>query len=253
MAERRMFAKSVIQSARFIRMPPSSRLLYYDLGMAADDDGVVEAFTVMRLTDATEDDLRILVSKGFVTILNEDLVTYILDWNRNNLIKKDRYTPSIYRELLLKIEDGTQVEPSWNPNGTQAEPQVRLGKESIGKSSIGEDREGNGGADAPPARTQFSAPSLEEVTAYCKERGNQVDPQRWLDYYTANGWKVGKNPMRDWRASVRTWERNETVTPSKQAGKEPLTPQTADEQRDDIQWLQSFMAVHGGESWARTD
>lgn len=50
MAERRMFAKSVINSARFLTMPPSSRLLYYDLGMAADDDGVVEAFTVMRTT-----------------------------------------------------------------------------------------------------------------------------------------------------------------------------------------------------------
>lgn len=64
MAERRMFAKSVINSARFLTMPPSSRLLYYDLGMAADDDGVVEAFTVMRTTGAADDDLRVLVSKG---------------------------------------------------------------------------------------------------------------------------------------------------------------------------------------------
>lgn len=65
MAERRMFAKSVINSARFLTMPPSSRLLYYDLGMAADDDGVVEAFTVMRTTGAADDDLRVLVSKGW--------------------------------------------------------------------------------------------------------------------------------------------------------------------------------------------
>jgi len=82
MAERRMFAKSVISSARFLRMPSTSRLLYYDLGMSADDDGVVEAFTVMRTTGATEDDLRVLVSKGFVVVLNEDLVTYITDWTR---------------------------------------------------------------------------------------------------------------------------------------------------------------------------
>lgn len=246
MAERRMFAKSVIQSARFLRMPPTSRLLYYDLGMSADDDGVVEAFTVMRLTDATEDDLRVLVSKGFVTILNEDLVTYILDWSRNNLIKKDRYAPSVYHELLLQIEDGTQAEPIWNPNGTQADPQVRLDKDSIGKDSIGEDREGNGGADASPARTRFNAPSLEEVTAYCRERGNRVDAQRWLDFYTANGWKVGKNPMRDWKASVRTWEKNSDFAP-KRAGKEPLAPQTADDQREDIDWLQAFMGKHGSE------
>ena len=70
-----MFSKSVIGSARFLRMPASSRLLYYDLGMQADDDGIVEAFAVMRTTGATEDDLQILASKGFVKVLNKNLVT----------------------------------------------------------------------------------------------------------------------------------------------------------------------------------
>ena len=50
--------------------------------------------------------------------------------------------------------------------------------------------------------------SIEEVIAYCQERGNKVDPQKWYDYYSSNGWKVGKNPMKDWKASVRTWEKN---------------------------------------------
>ena len=91
MAERRMFAKAIIGSARFLRMPATSRLLYYDLGMDADDDGCVEAFSVMRKTGANDDDLRVLVSKGFVRILNEDLVSHILDWKVNNQIRKDRY------------------------------------------------------------------------------------------------------------------------------------------------------------------
>lgn len=129
MAERRMFAKSVIGSARFLRMPSTSRLLYYDLGMQADDDGIVEAFSVMRTTGATEDDLRVLASKGFVTVLNDDLVTYIADWRRNNLIKNDRYHPSVYHEMLVQLNDGTQVEPTWNPIGTQMEPEVRLSKD----------------------------------------------------------------------------------------------------------------------------
>lgn len=86
--------------------------------MQADDDGVVEAFSVMRTTGATEDYLRILASKGFIRVLNGDLVTYITDWKRNNLIKKDRYRPSIYHEMLVRLTDGTQVEPIWNPNGT---------------------------------------------------------------------------------------------------------------------------------------
>lgn len=125
----RMFAKSIIGSARFLRMPPTSRLLYYDLGMAADDDGVVEAFSVMRTTGANEDDLKVLASKEFVRVLNEDLVTYISDWSQNNLIKKDRYHPSVYHELLVQLNAGTQMEPVWNQSGTQMEPKwnPRLG------------------------------------------------------------------------------------------------------------------------------
>lgn len=57
--------------------------------------------------------------------------------------------------------------------------------------------------------TRFVKPTLEEVQAYCLERGKGVDPQKWFDYYSANGWKVGKNPMKDWKAAVRTWERSE--------------------------------------------
>lgn len=57
-------------------------------------------------------------------------------------------------------------------------------------------------------RKRFIAPTREEVQAYCEERKNNVDPQHFIDYYTSNGWKVGKNPMKDWKSAVRTWERN---------------------------------------------
>lgn len=57
-------------------------------------------------------------------------------------------------------------------------------------------------------REKFTPPTLEEVTAYCRERKNNVDPQRWLDHYQSNGWRVGKNHMEDWKAAVRTWERS---------------------------------------------
>jgi hypothetical protein len=58
------------------------------------------------------------------------------------------------------------------------------------------------------ARIHFAIPSLGEITAYCQERGNKVDPQNFFDHYTANGWLVGRNHMKDWRAAVRTWEKN---------------------------------------------
>lgn len=53
----------------------------------------------------------------------------------------------------------------------------------------------------------FKKPSLEEVTAYCSERGNSIDPQKFIDYYDSNGWMVGKNHMKDWKAAIRNWER----------------------------------------------
>lgn len=78
-------------------------------------------------------------------------------------------------------------------------------------------------ADAPnthPKRvSRFSPPSLEEVTAYCSSRQSSVDPERFLDYYTCNGWKVGKNPMKDWKAAVRFWESGETHKPPMTARK----------------------------------
>lgn len=207
-----MFAKSIIGSARFLMMPASSRLLYYDLGMSADDDGIVEAFTVMRTTGSSEDDLRVLCSKGFVRLLNEDLVAHITDWKRNNEIKSDRYHESIYKHLLVKLDDGSALETTCIQDGSNLEPQVRLGKDSIDKVSIGKEREGENALPAPKAthaRTKFTPPSLEEVQAYCTERGNTVDAQRFVDYYASKGWVIGKSPMKDWKAAVRNWERRE--------------------------------------------
>ena len=206
MAERRMFAKSVINSARFLTMPPSSRLLYYDLGMAADDDGVVEAFTVMRTTGAADDDLRVLVSKGFVSLLNDELVAYITDWSTNNQIRKDRYQPSIYRNLLVKLGDGNQRLTDGLPDGSQRSTQYRLGEDSLGKVSTGEENK----ATTPPRAKRFTPPTLAEVQAYVAERHSAVDPQGFIDFYEAKGWMVGKTPMRSWQAACRNaenWDR----------------------------------------------
>lgn len=75
-------------------------------------------------------------------------------------------------------------------------------KESKGKGSK------DIGADKPPARPRFVPPTVEEVTAYCSERNNNIDAAHFVDYYTSNGWHVGKQNMKDWKAAVRTWERN---------------------------------------------
>ena len=66
-----------------------------------------------------------------------------------------------------------------------------------------------------PARRPFSPPEVEEIAAYCAERGNGVNPQQFFDFYESKGWMVGKNRMKDWKAAVRTWERREPEKPDR--------------------------------------
>ncbi len=83
------------------------------------------------------------------------------------------------------------------------------------------------------ANTKFVKPTVEEVSAYCLERKNSVDPERFFAHYESNGWRVGKNPMKDWRGAVRTWEKSEFQKPAKA---EPLSG------------IKSWMEKHGVEN-----
>jgi len=72
-------------------------------------------------------------------------------------------------------------------------------------------KERNISMSAKPTNTKnFIPPTVQEVTAYCQERNNAVDPERFIDFYTSKGWMVGKNKMKDWKSAVRTWEKNQT-------------------------------------------
>jgi predicted phage replisome organizer len=94
-----------------------------------------------------------------------------------------------------------------------------------------EDKENSNVPQAETRTKRFTPPIVEEVKAYCAERKNNVDAQRFVDYYTSNGWLVGKNKMKDWRAAVRTWERNSTNS-SKASG--ITVKQNASSDLDDI-------------------
>ena len=101
MGDRRMISRTIVDSARFLKMPATSQNLYFHLVVNADDDGIVEAYRVMTMSKAQEDDLRVLVGKQFVQVLNEDLVTYIIHWRNMNVLRADRKTDSIYKDCLL--------------------------------------------------------------------------------------------------------------------------------------------------------
>ena len=118
MANRRMFSKNIVRTDKFLDMPQSSRLLYYDLGVDADDDGFVSPKMIMRLTGASDDDLKMLIAKGFVYQF-EDGVIVILDWKINNEIRQDRYNQTQYIEnknkLLLNAGRYSMVLPTVLP------------------------------------------------------------------------------------------------------------------------------------------
>ena len=69
---------------------------------------------------------------------------------------------------------------------------------------------------------KFVKPTIEEITEYCKERNNKINPNTFYDYYESQGWKVGKNPMKDWKAYIRTWEKNKYNTSSSNKREQPL-------------------------------
>ena len=110
MANRRMFSKKISKSARFLHMSESARLLYYDLGMEADDEGFVEAMNVVRMTGAKVDALNELADKKYVCILNESGLCWITCWFENNYIQSDRKQPSAYHSYLDTLKNQYPVD-----------------------------------------------------------------------------------------------------------------------------------------------
>lgn len=142
MAERRMFAKTIIDSDSFLDMPVSARLLYYDLGMRADDDGFVNSpKKIMKMIGATQDDLSILILKKFI-IPFESGVVVIKHWKIHNYIRKDTYNETTYKDekSILKLDENKAytIDEEQQRLLFVDEPstQERLGKVSIGKDSI---------------------------------------------------------------------------------------------------------------------
>ncbi|EIF5083619.1 hypothetical protein LFJ61_001405 [Clostridium perfringens] len=175
MAQRRMFSIKVIDSAKFLKMPSSSRLLYYDLGMRADDDGIVEAFNVLRMTGATEDDLRILVSKGYIRVLNEDLVTYIIDWKEHNKIRADRKIDSMYKDLLLQIMPEVNLLESKERADRKKKSWDGIGQDRLGQGSTGQVRTTTGEENVIVDKREelkevlksFSSDEIKSLTEFC--------------------------------------------------------------------------------------
>ncbi len=138
MAQRRMFSPKIVSSDAFLDMPTSSRELYFQLGMFADDDGFINPRKIVRMIGASEDDLKVLIAKRFV-IPFENGVVVIKHWAINNLIRKDFYRETIYLEEkgLLKLKDnGSYTEKDKSVNNPLTNCSRRLGKDRLGKDRL---------------------------------------------------------------------------------------------------------------------
>lgn len=205
MAERRMFSKAIIDSDAFLEMPLSTQALYFHLSMRADDDGFVNnPKRIMRLVSCSEDDIKVLIAKNFLIPFDSGVVV-IKHWKIHNYIQKDRYKETNYLEEKAMLTtkpnkayslSAGDMDTECIHDGYSLDTQVRLGKESIGK-----DRE------VKDSNRRFAPPTYEEVEAYIKEKNLPIDADSFVCYYMANGWKVGKNPMKDWKAACRYWAR----------------------------------------------
>lgn len=95
-----MFSSRIANSAKFLQMPTESQLLYFHLNLHADDDGIAEAYPIMKLLGISPDAFKVLLAKDYIKQLNEDQVIVIADWLEHNVIRADRKVDSIYKHLL---------------------------------------------------------------------------------------------------------------------------------------------------------
>ena len=210
MAQKRMFDKSIIDTDRFCDMPMSTKALYFVLGMEADDFGFVSPRRVMRMHGGTDDDLKILISKQFLIYFPSGVVV-ITDWCKNNWLDKRRIAETEFKEELKSLElfENKYILRSAKhslSNGLESIEENSIEENSIEERSA-EERE----VSCEPLKTKskkFTKPSLEEINDFILENNLKVNAEHFYDYYESNGWKVGKNSMKDWKATLRNWNRN---------------------------------------------
>ena len=225
MAERRMFAKTILDSDAFLDMPLSSQCLYMHLSMRADDDGFINnPKKIQRMVGASDDDFKLLIAKNFIIPFESGIVV-IKHWRIHNYIQKDRYKPTVYEDekalISLKENGAYTLDTKCIQDGYRLETQVRLGKDSIDKDSI-------------ENRKRFVPPTVDEVRAYASEKGYKVDADRFVNFYESKNWMVGKNKMTNWKSALSGWASREK--PEKPSNKYAFDFEQRNTDYDAILW-----------------
>lgn len=142
MAQRRMFSRKITETDRFLEMPLSSQALYFHLNMGADDEGFIDkAKTIQRTIGASDDDMKLLIAKGFLIPFDSGVVV-IRHWRIHNYIQSDRFQSTLYQSEKAQLEYDKSKTASLKPienciqNVSKMETQVRLSKGSLDKDSL---------------------------------------------------------------------------------------------------------------------
>ena len=147
--------------------------------------------------------LSVFKDLGLIDVLDNGAI-YMLDIQ--NFIGKGSSEADRKREYRQRIEtDRTNVQTNLRQISDKFTPEIEIELEK----DIEIEKEIHSSAKSTTTkRKRFEKPTLSQITQYCLERNNNVNAEQFYDYYESNGWKVGKNSMKDWKACVRTWERN---------------------------------------------
>ena len=223
MAEGRMLKRNISDSRRLAELKTdSARMLWTWIIPFLDSAGRfyasadmikgkivprITTFTVRNIPSYLQDMHRV----GLIVIYDVDgekLLQY-RKFDAFQNIKKDREAPP-----LPAPKNPDQVPNNSGLDQDQVPIKSRLPVPNLNEVNLREDiyRVDH---DLPLKKIKFIPPSLAAVTSYCQERKNQVNPQKWIDHYVSNGWRVGKTKMVNWQAAVRTWENSDVGNGSK--------------------------------------
>ena len=228
MAQRRMFSKKITDTDTFLDMPLSSQALYFHLNMHADDDGFVSnSKTIKRMIGASDDDLKLLMAKQFIFTFDSGVVV-IRDWKIHNYIRKDTYTPTIYGDEMDELHEG--VNGSYTVRGRAVDgssPQVRLGKDRLGKGSKENSSPSVDEPSSPPKKpvhkiSRHAYGEYKNVLLSDKEmeKLQKEFPKDWqnrierLSSYVASSGKHYKNFL----ATIRNWAKRDQRNNQPQGG-----------------------------------
>lgn len=201
----RILKESICTSDSIDRLSWFEEVVFYRLIVNCDDYGRFDGRVALIKNKlfplkesvtfkAVEDAINKLATVGLVTLYEYEGRQYLQlpTWNEHQSIRAKRSKfPS--PDGCVKASEIICMQMNANVPVIQSE-------------SESESNPNPKGAKAPNAHARFSPPSVSDVEAYCRERRNDVDPQRFVDFYASKGWKVGSQPMKDWKAAVRTWE-----------------------------------------------